>query len=417
MYNLFYMQAGNTKLEELYLKWFNKTATPQEKAELIRLLEAGASKEEWNPLIEKIWDQLQDDEGFSMPQRQQLADKILKQWPAEPVVTGGSRVRMYRWRWVAAAAILLVVGTVVAWILLPEKRQEQQKAGSATVKNIEPIQPGHDGAILTLADGRQIELDSAANGVIGQQNGAQITLQNNQVIYQPKAGPDAGPAKELAWNTMRTPKGRQFQLVLPDGSKVWLNAASSIKYPIAFNDKERRVEITGEVYIEVAHDKTWPFFVQTKNQQIQALGTSFNVNAYENEEIEKTTLIEGSVKVNSNINNLPVNSHPLSAVLLPGQQANIDNTKQLLSIANNQSEAAIAWKNGYFNLENMPFDKVMKQLERWYDIQVLYENGVPDLRFVGGLNRNMTLDALIRALRVSEVHFKIEAGRRLIVYK
>jgi ferric-dicitrate binding protein FerR (iron transport regulator) len=268
-----------------------------------------------------------------------------------------------------------------------------------------------------LADGQKIVLDSAANGVIGQQHGAQISLQNNQVIYKSNVDPAATPAKEMAYNTMSTPKGRQFQLVLPDGSKVWLNAASSITYPIAFNDKERRVKITGEVYVEVAHDRSWPFFVETKNQQIQALGTAFNVNAYENEEIEKTTLIEGSVKVNSTLIPQAVNRHPLTTILLPGQQANIDNSKQLLSIANNQSEAAIAWRNGYFNLENMPFDKVMKQLERWYNIEILYENGIPDLRFVGGLSRNMTLDALIRALRVSEVHFKMEAGRRLIVYK
>jgi ferric-dicitrate binding protein FerR (iron transport regulator) len=216
---------------------------------------------------------------------------------------------------------------------------------------------------------------------------------------------------------MATPKGRQFQLVLPDGSKVWLNAASSIRYPVAFNNKERRVEVSGEAYFEVAHDKTKPFQVQTKEQQVQALGTSFNINAYADEPIEKTTLLEGSVKVNSISQKQTVTHQPLSAILTPGQQARIDNNNQLLSIANNQSEAAIAWKNGYFNLENIPFDQMMKQLERWYDIQVEYENGVPDLHFVGGLSRNITLAALLRSLQVSEVHFKMETGRRLIVYK
>jgi len=408
------MQAGDPKLEELYLKWFNKTATPQEKAALIELLESGATKEQMAPLIDKIWDDLKEDDHFSFPGRQQLADNILKQWPAEPVVSTGSRVHFYRWKWAAAAAILLLTGTVFVWKLFTEKGSHGEKNYSEVARNTEVIPPGHDGAILTLADGRQIVLDSAANGVIGNQGSAQISLQNNQVIYKPGADPVA--EKEMVYNTMTTPKGRQFQLVLPDGSKVWLNAASSIKYPIAFNDKERRVEVSGEAYFEVAHDKTWPFFVQTKNQQVQALGTSFNVNAYENETIEKTTLIEGSVKVSSIINDQSAAHHPLAAILIPGQQANVDNSNQLLSIANNQSEAAIAWKNGYFNLENIPFDRVMKQLERWYDIQVLYENDVPDLHFVGGLSRNMTLAALIRALQVSEVHFKMD-GRRLIVYK
>jgi transmembrane sensor len=413
------MEAGDTRLEELYLKWFNKTATPQEKAALIGLLESGATKEQMAPLIDKIWDQLQQDNSFSFPERERLADNILKNWPAEPVITGGTHVPFYRLRWVAAAAvILLLTGSVFVWKLVTEKGSPREKHYNEVARNTEVIPPGHDGAVLTLSDGRKIVLDSATNGVLANQGGAQISLKNNQIIYKADADPAAGPAsKEMVYNTMTTPKGRQFELVLPDGSKVWLNAASSIKYPIAFSDKERKVEISGEVYVEVAHDKTWPFFVQTKNQQVQALGTSFNVNAYENEEIEKTTLIEGSVKVNSIVNDQSNSRQPLSAILNPGQQANIDNSQQLLSIANNQSEAAIAWKNGYFNLENIPFDRVMKQLERWYDIQVLYENGVPDLHFVGGLSRNMTLPALIRALQVSEVHFKIEAGRRLIVYK
>ncbi len=411
------MQSGDNRLEELYAKWLNKTATPQEKTALIELLLSGVSKEQLSTLIEKYWNELQDDNSFSVTQRQQLADAILKQWPASHMVSGEKRVPFFRRYWTAAAAVLLLIGTVFSWQLLTEKGTDQPKKEHIAVKSMETIAPGSEGAVLTLADGRQIVLDSAANGVIGTQSGAQISLQNNQVVYHTDTGDDISAVKELTYNTMVTPKGRQFQLVLPDGSKVWLNAASSIKYPVTFNNKERRVEITGEVYFEVAHDKSWPFIVQTKNQQVQALGTSFNVNAYDNEEIERTTLIEGSVRVSS-VSNIPTtNRHSLSAVLGPGQQANVDNHHQLLSIAENQGEAAIAWKNGYFNLENIPFDRVMKQLERWYNIQVLYENGVPDLRFVGGLSRNMTLAALIRALQVSEVHFKMEDGRRLIVYK
>lgn len=409
------MQAGKPNLEELYVKWFNKTATPQQHAELIRLLESGVTKEELTPIIKKIWEHLQEDNSYSQRQKQQLADSILKQWPAQQEVAPRKHISFNRWSSAAAAAIWLLIGTICIWNLLIKKEPEIPKENNQVAKNTEVIQPGRNGAILTLADGRQVVLDSAANGVIGNQGTAQITLQNNQVIY--KSGTASAMPKEMAYNTMATPKGRQFQLVLPDGSKVWLNAASSIRYPVAFNNKERKVEVSGEAYFEVAHDKAKPFLVQTKNQQVQALGTSFNVNAYADEAIEKTTLIEGSVKVNSISHKQPVTRQPLSAILMPGQQAKVDNNNQLLSIANNQSEAAIAWRNGYFNLENIPFDQMMKQLERWYDIQVEYENGVPDLHFVGGLSRNITLDALLRSLQVSEVHFKMETGRRLVVYK
>jgi hypothetical protein len=407
------METGNTRLDELYAKWFNKTATPQEKADLIELLQVGASKEELAPAINTIWDQLQEDQSFSLHDKQQLADKILKQWPAESVEGPVAPIIRFRWTWAAAAAILLMVGSVFVWKMLTDKRAFPPKEYSTVPRQTEPILPGTNGAILTLSDGRRIVLDSTTNGIIGNQGNAQISLQNNQVMY--KAGSATATDTAMAYNTMSTPKGRQFQLVLPDGSKVWLNAASSITYPIAFRNKERRVEISGEAYFEVAHDKTKPFIVQTSNQQVQALGTSFNVYAYENEELEKTTLLEGSVRVNA-IDNNPTR-RPRVTTLIPGQEARINNSVQLLFVADNVGEAAIAWKNGYFNLENIPFDQVMKQLERWYDIQVVYEKGVPNLRFVGGLSRNMTLESLIRALKVSEVHFKVEAGRKLVVYK
>lgn len=396
------MQAGNPRLEELYMKWFNKTATPQETAELLDLLASGAAREDLGPSMEKIWDQLGEDEGYTLRQKEQLADNILRQWPSEPVVSARPRLRWFRW---AAAAVLIAAGTLVWRLSVPPK--PAQEAGTVNTAP-EMINPGSNGAILTLADGRQILLDSTTHGVFANQGTTEISLQHNQLIYQAS---DDGDTSAIAWNTMSTPRGRQFQLLLPDGSRVWLNAASSIRYPVAFRGNERKVIVTGEAYFEVAKDQEKPFYVQTKNQLIQALGTGFNVNAYGNENSEQTTLIEGSIKVTMS------SGKALYAVLGPGQQAQLDNRKQSLSIIENQAEASIAWKNGYFNLEDLPFDKVMKKLERWYDIEVVYENGVPDLHFYGGISRNLTLDALIRALKVSEVRFRIGAGRRLVVYK
>lgn len=385
------------------MKWFNKTVTPQEKEELMGLLASGAAREDLSPSMEKIWDQLGEDEGYTLKEKEQLADTILRHWPSEPMI--GSRPKIRWFRWAAAATVLLLAGVLI-WRLSFSPKTIQQP--QATISTPGVIDPGRNGAILTLADGRQIMLDSTTNGVFANQGSTELSLQHNQLIYQ--AAEDTG-SLEVAWNTMSTPRGRQFQLLLPDGSRVWLNAASSIRYPVAFRGSERKVLVTGEAYFEVAHDQEKPFYVQTKNQLVQALGTSFNVNAYGNENSEQTTLIAGSIKVNMS------SGKKLYAVLEPGQQAQLDNQKQSLSIAEKQSEAAIAWKNGYFNLEDLPFDKVMKKLERWYDIEVVYENGVPDLHFYGGISRNLTLDALIRALKVSEVRFKIGAGRRLVVYK
>jgi len=397
------MQAGNTRLEELYTKWINNTATSEEMEEFLKLMEAGASREQLLPGIEKFWENLEDDNSFSSRQKDRLADSILSQWPSEPVIR--VRHRIPYWRWVAAAVVVLLAGIAI-WQLT--KKDTPQLAKKTVVPAPEIIAPGRNGAILTLADGRQILLDSTGNGVFATQDNTEIVLQNNQLIYQ--AGSDTSSAA-ISYNTMATPKGRQFQLLLPDGTRVWLNAASSIRYPVVFRGSERRVEVKGEAYFDVEADKSRPFIVQTQNQLVEALGTGFNVHAYNNETAEQTTLVEGSVKVTLST------GKPLYAILGPGQQAMLDNRKQSLAVLENQSEAATAWKNGYFHLENMPFEKVMKQLERWYDIEVVYANGVPDLSFYGGISRNMTLDALIRALKVSEVHFKIQSGRRLVVYK
>lgn len=405
------MQAGNSRLEELYTKWFNKTATPEEKAELIGLLSSGASRDQLLPGMEKIWDQLEPDDDFSFREKEQLADNILRQWPAEPVISARKRVPVYRW---AAVAVLLLTGIILFFQWNKKSKNEQLAKTPSTIPVQDIIGPGRNGAVLTLADGREILLDSTTNGVFANQGNTEISLQNNQVIYQ--AGEDMD-SSSVAYNTMATPRGRQFQLMLPDGSKVWLNAASSIRYPVSFTGRERKVEVKGEAYFEVAPDAFKPFLVQTPNQLVQALGTSFNIHAFGNETTEQTTLIDGSVKVNVTGGKHAPAGETLYAILHTGQQANLNTQKQSLSIAENQSEAAIAWKNGYFYLENKSFDRVMKQLERWYDIEVIYANGVPDLQFYGGLSRNLTLDALIRALKVSEVHFKIEAGRRLIVYR
>jgi ferric-dicitrate binding protein FerR (iron transport regulator) len=198
-------------------------------------------------------------------------------------------------------------------------------------------------------------------------------------------------------------------LTLPDGTNVWLNAASALKYPTSFTGNERRVEVTGEAYFEVVKNAAKPFIVQVKDKaDIEVLGTSFNINAYENEHAIRTTLLNGSVRVG-----VPSTDYKKAVVLVPGQQAQIVG-KQISVAANPPADKILAWKNGLFNFDGADLEEVMRQLERWYDIEVIYENGIPHTRFIGEMSRQIALTDLLDILKRTEVDFRVE-GRKLIV--
>jgi ferric-dicitrate binding protein FerR (iron transport regulator) len=313
------------------------------------------------------------------------------------------------WRWSSVAAIALVVAGAGYFIM--NYKSKNDTTAKITTTTPADIPPASDGAILTLADGSHIVLDSMGNGVVTTQNGAQVTLKDGALAY----GKDAGSATPV-YNTLNTPKGRQFQVILPDGSKAWLNAASSLRYPTAFTGNERRVDVNGEVYFEVAKNANMPFRVSVAmpagepgGSVIEVLGTQFNVNAYENEKAVRTTLVEGSLKVV----NLPQNGNTASVVLTPGKQAIITTDKRL-KVADADVDKAIAWKRGIFNFEDAGLEEVMRQIERWYDIEVVYEKNVPDIKFGGKMSNDVSLQGLLKSLQESDVHFRLE-GRKLIV--
>jgi transmembrane sensor len=301
-------------------------------------------------------------------------------------------------RWTAVAAIFILVATVgFEWIT---KKNNPTLNGSNEISSSQKIEPGKEGAILTLSDNRTILLDSAGNGLIATENGSKIEMNNGQVIY------NASEATEVTYNTMTTPKGRQFRLVLPDGTRAWLNAASSLRYPTAFRGNERKVEVTGEVYFEVAKNKAMPFRVGVnKDMQVVVLGTHFNVNSYSNEASINTTLLEGSVQIANK---------DQKVILKPGQQAQINPGKKINVVNDVNFKKVMAWKDGVFDFNNASLQEVMRQLERWYDIEVVYEKGVPDIEFVGRMRRDLSLSDVLKGLKLSEVHFRLE-GRKLIV--
>lgn len=329
---------------------------------------------------ESIYSKIQD-------QVPELAAPVADDTPA-PV----SFLRRRFIRYAAAAVLLLGIGTYIWLSRQPDPLPEQV----VSVTKDSSIAPGRSGAILTLADGSQVVLDSMDNGRLAKQNGSEVIMQDGRLVYDPAAASKTA----VLYNTMTTPRGRQFEITLPDGTHVWLNAASSIRYPTAFTGTERKVELDGEAYFEVTKNAKQPFIVDArKKSEIEVLGTSFNVSAYANDKSLNTTLITGSVKVNGTIIN-------------PGQQAQV--TDQVRVVNNIDIDKVIAWQRGFFNFEGASLEEVMKQLERWYDIEVVYADGIPPVEFGGEFTRSMSLSGVLIALEKAGVRYRLE-GRRMIV--
>lgn len=314
--------------------------------------------------------------------------------------------RQWNFRYVAtsAAAVLILAAASIFWFISHKPVNKTVKEITETV-TVKDIQPGKTAALLTLADGSRLKLDSSASRKLAQQGATVLLNENGTLTYQPPKGPQSG---EL-FNTLSTANAQTYAMVLADGSKVWLNTGASIRYPVAFTGNERRVEITGEAYFEVAHDKTKPFIVHVpgnnNGMDVQVLGTHFNINAYKEAAVIKTTLLQGSVKIKQGT---------IETLLKPGQQALVSNgTAQVLKAVD--VKAAVAWKNGLFNFDNADIMAVMDQLTKWYNVEAVYEGPKPTKLFMGGTGRNQLLSDAVKLLELTGgVHFRIE-GRKLIV--
>lgn len=320
-----------------------------------------------------------------------------------PVIGISLRSRR-RWYWVAAS--VLFVALISLLMFLPGSKNEE--AGLAKKENKlykDDIAPGGNRATLTLADGSTIILDSANNGAISKQgNTTVIKLSDGQVAYKP-SNLNLQPST-INYNTITTPRGGQYQLELADGSKVWLNAASSITFPTSFSGKDRDVKIIGEAYFEVAHNASMPFRVSVGDMKVEVLGTDFNVNAYEDQGEIKTTLLKGSVKVMEG-------NH--SVLLKPGQQAKLQTTNHQLYVTNDVDvEQVMAWKNGLFYFDHTALSDVMSQFERWYDVDVMFARDFSDKRFTGKMYRNVRASEVFKVLEGLGIHFKIENGKVIV---
>lgn len=372
----------------------NNTCSPSELDEILDWLQAPENQDAAKRLIAQEFNkqpELPDIDDI----RQRLDDRLqhILQQPVK------RKIQPYWW-WAAAAVVLAFVARTV--LLMPHKI-EPPTTSTVQVTYPEP-QPGKNGAILTLADGRSLVLDSMADGLVANQGNTNITLINGKVFYGiNKNDPSAVP---IGINTLSTPRGRQYQLQLQDGTKVWLNAASSITYPTVFNSRERTVKVTGEVYFEVAKNKT-PFRVELADQtKVDVLGTHFNINSYDTENSFNTTLLEGAVRITTLKSG--------SVVMKPGEQVQV-NSHGVKLVKNVNLEHVMAWKNGLFSFSDANLETVMHQLSRWYDVDVLFEGPVPHVEFNGEIDRNLTLSQVLNGLSATRINYKFRNEKTIVI--
>lgn len=384
------MQPEDHQIQTLLERWYNNTITSVERQQLIGLLDEQSLPEQALPFLEQVWENQREQRVFSIGETNIITDNILKKFPAEKETA----VRPIYWRSAVAAAIILLAGTG-AWMWM-NKMPPPPAIISSTPIVAPPAAAPSNKVTLLLDDGSSVMLDSNGNHVIGQG----ITQSGKELQYDPQKS-----RMIISYNTLTTPRGQQFQVKLPDGTRVWLNAASSIKYPTRFMGNDRLVQITGEAYFEVVPDVNKPFRVKAGNgSEIMVLGTSFNVSAYREEPVISTTLLNGSVMVKAENSNV---------ILKPGQQANINQAS--ITVNNNADiDKVMAWKNGLFNFEDAGIVDVMRQLTRWYDMEVVYEKGIPDIYFTGKMSRDLQLEDILEGLKGARVHFRLE-GKKLIV--
>lgn len=332
--------------------------------------------------------------------------RILKEKHPELALMGASTVAPVRkaawFKMVPAAAAALVITTVGAIVYFGIRSKEKAEVKTETVAVVSDKAPGKDGAILRLANGEEIVLDDAVNGDLAIQGNTKITKQGGLLAYN-----NSEKSTEILYNTLSTPRGRQFRLALPDGSHAWLNAASSIKFPTSFA-KDREITVSGEVYLEVKKDAAKPFRVLTNGARIEVIGTHFNVNAYKDESTVKTTLVEGKVRI---VNSKASAHNMQSVVITPGQQAQVKESGiQVIKKADINS--ALAWKNGLIVFNSADIKEVLRQISRWYDVDIEYRSEIKVPEFFGEIPRTVNLSDVLKIIELnSKLRFSVTGNK------
>lgn len=378
-------------------------ATELEEEDLFAELDKRSEDEDWRSMIQEILMEAEKDPSYQPviwePMiMEMLGDKDIHHQPAI------RRSRLIPLPWLRyAAAIALIFGAAVFLFTRDRKPEKDTVYEDEDIPLKYDALPGKNGATLTLANGNIIVLDSLGNGLVAEQGGTQVLLKDGQLTY------DAAGAAEVSYNTISTPRGHQFHIQLPDGTHVWLNAASSIVYPTAFIDKERRVKVSGEVYLEVAKNADKPFKVQVnEHTEIEALGTRFNINAYLDEPVISATLLEGAIRVSA---------YAQRQTLSPGQQSQVMPTGAVKLVDDINISQVMAWKNDAFGFDGKSIKEIMRQLSRWYDIDIVFEGDIPTITLGGEMGRDIKLSKALDFLQEAGLRFRMENnGKTLRVY-
>lgn len=389
-------QQPEERFAYLFNRYYNRTATPLETDEFLELVEQ-TPDQVLDEHLSNAWLSLNTDiQVIDGLKSESIRQQILESGTQEPIIPGIPDKKIVYFKWIAGiAAALALTGSY--WFYLHQPKPIKTVTVLTQHKIKQDIPPGGNRAYLTLADGSKVSLDTLKPGTIARQGNMQINKDaNGRLTYVAiPQRQDAGNSNEF--NTLSTPNGGQYKLVLADGTKVWLNAASSLQFPIAFNGATRQVILKGEAYFEVSKNPEKPFLVKTEDTYVKVLGTHFNIMSYQNEAIKKTTLLEGSIEISSGNKNFLVK---------PGEQAQLINNV-LSSPKKVNAEAEVAWKNGFFDFQKTDVDYILRQVSRWYGVEIRYKGAIPKGLYTGRISKAVKISKLLDMLQFTGLNYTL----------
>ena len=392
--------------EYLIEKFTKNTCTKEEFDQLLKWVEQDYNNEDLTEELRKHWENVgNENQGSSIDWEKKfstLLDETRLGTPVIPLYRNHRKMRLIKWAAVASVLLLISVGGYFGFYSRNKMSVEISKTTNEHIHPNRDVAPGGNKAILTLADGSIINLDSAQNGTLATQGNIKVIKgEDGQLFYYV----DQENSTAVGYNTISTPRGGKYEIVLSDGTRVWLNAESSLEFPASFTGKTREVTLRGEGYFEVAKNALIPFHVKVDHMTIEVLGTHFNVNAYSEEPDIETTLLEGSIKIKK---------AGKVQILSPGEQAKFTSSGIFLN-KNADLQQVMAWKEGFFLFDNTDIYTLMRQVARWYDVEVNFEGKIAVEGFTGKISRNVPLSKFLKVLELNEMHIKTEGKKITII--